>query len=203
MIVHGAMVLQTLTNLATAAPGPGLPPRWRLQPVRGAPAPFFAVTDGQTLKLEADAAVGFATYELSIPLQPDRAGALVWRWRTPTAIDGASLREKNTDDSPVRVMVVFRDGRAIFYIWGNTESPGEAFLSWTSDSRLVVVLRGADAADGDWRHERRDPFTDYRGGFGRDPPEIIAAGASVDSDTLRWMTTAEVADIEWRDAAQE
>src|SRR3989441_11791640 len=45
-------------------------------------------------------------------------------------------------------------------LFRSRESRGEHFLSWTGANRGVLVLEGADDADGSWHMERRDPFAD-------------------------------------------
>jgi hypothetical protein len=190
------LALQALTNLATAPPGPGLPDGWRLERVRGAPSPSFQVREGGHLRVESVAAAGFAVYRLPASLGPGR-GMLVWRWRTDTPARQADLRRRERDDVPVRVFVVFDDGRALFYSWGNREELDEIFPSWTDRRRAVVVLRNAPHADGSWHVERRDPFVDYRRAFARAPGPIVAVGVSADMDMLGGSSIAEVAGLTW------
>ena len=185
-----------ITNLADVSPGPGLPDGWDLRGVRGAPAPRFAVTEGGALRVEGTGAAGFAIFELADEVVPE-AGALTWRWRTATPLEGADLRDQRRDDSPIRLMVVFRDRRMLFYSWGTRASPGDWFESWTGSERIVVVLRGAADADGTWQAERRDPFADYRAAFGREPPPIAAVGLVQDTDQLGGSAWVEVGEIEW------
>jgi len=178
------LALQALTNLSLAPAGPGLPHGWTLQRVKGAAAPTFAVTGEHALRIEADGAAAFASYRLRSPLRP-RAGTLSWQWRTTTPLRDAALRLRARDDAPARVFLVFADGRMLFYSWGARESRGEHFLSWTGANRGVLVLEGADDADGSWHMERRDPFADYRLVFNGAPKAIVAAGVSADTDQLR------------------
>jgi hypothetical protein len=190
------LVCCAITNLARIAPGPGLPDGWELRGVRGAPRPELAVTDDGALRMEGTGAAGFAIFELDQRLAP-ATGALSWRWRTATPLSDADLRNRNRDDSPARVMVVFDDGRMLFYSWGATGRVGEWFESWTGSDRIVVVLRRAVDADGAWHTERRDPFADYRMAFGSDPPAIVAVGVVQDTDQLDVDAWAEVAALSW------
>lgn len=197
----GLLALQVLTNLSLAPVGAGLPPGWRLQRTRDAQPPAFSVTAERVLRVEARSAAGFATYRLRTPLRPTpRGGSLTWRWRTATPLRGAALRRRATDDSPVRVLVLFENGRMIFYSWGNTEGRGETFLSWTGPTRAVIVLERAEDADGSWHLERRNPFADYRRVFNQAPEAIVAVGVSADSEMLRARAVAEVGDLTWEPA---
>ncbi len=190
------LVACCLTNLADVQPGPGLPDGWDLRRARGRPAPVYAVTDEAALHVEGAGAVGYAVFELPERLPP-ATGVLTWRWRTATALPGADLRDRRRDDSPVRVLVVFRDRRTLFYTWAGAERVDEWFASWTGSSRIVWVLRTANDADGTWHAERRDPFADYRTAFGRDPPAVVAVGIVQDTDNLGHPASAEVADLAW------
>ncbi len=190
------LALQALTTLATATPGPGLPDGWRLQRVRGAPPPTFEVGDGQRLRIETTGGAGFAVYRLPQPIGVGRA-ALVWDWRTETPARQADLRQRERDDAPVRVVVVFKDGRMLFYSWGNAEPQGDLFPSWTGKTRVIVVLRNAQDADSSWHVERRDPFADYRDAFQRAPQPIVAVGVSADMDMLGGRAVAEVRGLTW------
>jgi DUF3047 family protein len=193
----GLLALQALTNLSLAPPGPGLPSGWALQRVKGAAAPAFAVTGAHTLRIDAAAAAaGFASFRLRARLEP-QAGTLSWQWRTATPLHGAALRQRARDDAPARVFLVFADGRMLFYSWGNREGRGEHFLSWTGASRGVLVLEGAEDADGSWHMERRDPFADYRLVFDRAPRAIVAVGMSADTDQLKDHAVAEVSELSW------
>ncbi len=193
--------LQVLTNLGLSAPGPGLPGGWRLQRMRGAEPPDFQVTRAHDLRIETKGQAGFASYHLRAPLRPAK-GELTWRWRTDTPLRDAALHQRARDDSPVRVFVVFDDGRMLYYTWGNAEGRGETFASWTGASRVVIVLERAEDADGSWHLERRDPFADYRRAWNRAPHPIVAVGVSADTDMLHGRSAAEVGELTWEPGGQ-
>lgn len=194
------LLAQTLTNLMTVPAGVGLPSGWRLERVQGVEPPAYQVTRFHTLRIVAIGQSGTATYRLRSPVRPppsSRAGALTWRWRTGTALRGADLKRRTGDDSPIRVVITFQDGRAIAYTWGNRESRNESFASWAGRNRMVVVLQRAEDADGSWHVERRDPFSDYRRLWNNAPKPIVAVAVSVDTDGLKQRATSEIGDITW------
>jgi PAS domain-containing protein len=197
------LLLQTLTNLNIAPTGMGLPAGWRLQRIQGVEAPTFRVTRAHVLRIEAPGGgqAGTAVYRLRAPIRPPpatRPGALTWRWRAETPLRAAVLRHRATDDSPVRVIVTFEDGRVLAYTWGNREGRGESFASWAGRNRMIVILQRAEDADGSWHVERRDPFADYRRLWNNAPKPIVSVGMSTDTDGLRARTAAEVGDITWQ-----
>jgi hypothetical protein len=122
---------------------------------------------------------------------------LTWHWRTGTPLRAADLKRRAGDDSPIRLVITFQDGRTITYAWGNRESRGESFASWAGHNRMVVVLQLAEDADGSWHVERRDPFSDYRRLWNRAPKSIVAVGVSCDSEGTKTRAAAEIGDLTW------
>ena len=194
------LLLQTLTNLNMVPAREGLPSGWRLVSVQGVPAPTYRVTGAHTLRIVAVGQAATATYRLRQPLRPPpstRPGALNWRWRSETPLRGADLKRRAGDDSPIRVVITFQDGRVLTYSWGNRESRGESFTSWAGRNRMVIVLERAEDADGSWHVERRDPFSDYRRLWNNAPKPIMSIGVSSDTDGLKVRASAEIGDITW------
>jgi hypothetical protein len=192
---------QTLTNLAILPAGPGLPSGWKFNRIQGVDAPAFEVTRSHTLRITAIGQGGTGTYRLRPPIQPSpalRQGTITWRWRSGTPLRGADLKHRAGDDSPIRVVITFQDGRSIAYTWGNREGRGESFASWAGRNRMVVVLERAEDADGSWHEERRDPFSDYRRLWNNAPKAIVSVGVSTDSDALKVRAAAEIGDLTWQ-----
>jgi hypothetical protein len=199
--VSAVLVLaQTLTNLVIVPAGQGLPAGWRLSRMQGVEPPTFEVTRSHTLRIIAVGQGGTATYRLRTPIRPPpstRSGSLTWRWRAGTPLRGADLKRRAGDDSPIRVIVTFQDGRTVAYVWGNREGRGESFASWAGRNRMVVVLQRAEDADGSWHVERRDPFSDYRRLWSNAPKPIVSVGVSADTDALKIRAAAEIGDVTW------
>ena len=196
----GLLLLQTLTNLNMVPAGAGLPTGWRLAIVQGVLAPTYRVTGTHSLRIVAVGQAATATYRLRPVLRPPaslRTGALTWRWRAETPLRGADLKRRAADDSPIRVVITFQDGRVLTYCWGNREGRGESFVSWAGRNRMVIVLERAEDADGSWHVERRDPFSDYRRLWNNAPKAIVSVGVSVDTDALKVRAAAELGDITW------
>jgi len=191
---------QTLTNLMIVPAGPGLPAGWKLNRMQGVDPPTVEITRSHTLRITATGQGGTVTYRLRPAISPapsQRQGTISWRWRAGTPLRGADLKRRAADDSPIRVMVTFQDGRSIAYAWGNREGRGESFVSWAGRNRMVVVLQRAEDADGSWHEERRDPFTDYRRLWNGAPKPIVSVGVSTDSDALKVRAAAEIGDLTW------
>ena len=202
-MISGLLLAQTLTNLAIVPIGPGLPNGWRLTRMQGVEPPAYRVTSSRALRISATSQGGTATYRLRAAIRPPAtarasgARGLTWRWRAETPLRGADLKRRVSDDSPIRVLVTFQDGRVIAYSWGNREGRGESFASWAGRNRMVVVLQRAEDADGSWHVERRDPFSDYRRLWNNAPKPIVSVGVQADTDGLKVRAAAEIGDLTW------
>ncbi len=143
------VLAQTLTNLVIVPAGSGLPSGWKLSRLQGVEPPSFEVTRGHTLRIIAVGQGGTATYRLHQPIPAPASsrqqGSLTWRWRAGTPLRAADLKRRDADDSPIRVVITFQDGRTIAYAWGNREGRGESFASWAGHNRMIVVLQRAEA----------------------------------------------------------
>jgi len=196
------VLAQTLTNLVIVPAGSGLPSGWTLTRIQGVEPPSFEVTRGHTLRIIAVGQGGTATYRLHQPIPAPASsrqqGSLTWRWRAGTPLRAADLKRRDADDSPIRVVITFQDGRTIAYAWGNREGRGESFASWAGHNRMIVVLQRAEDADGSWHVEKRDPFSDYRRLWNRPPKAIVSVGVSADSDGVKVRAASEIGDLTWQ-----
>jgi hypothetical protein len=200
-VIGAVLVAQTLTNLTIVPVASGLPAGWRLSRIQGVEAPGYRTTQAHALRVTVTGQGGTATYRLRTPLRPPpgvRTGTLTWRWRAETPLRGADLKRRAADDSPIRVLITFQDGRVLAYSWGNREARNESFASWAGRNRMVIVLQRAEDADGSWHVERRDPFADYRRLWNNAPKPIVSVGISADSDALKVRAAAEIGDITWQ-----
>ena len=194
------LLLQTLTNFNMVPAGAGLPVGWRLATVQGVAAPTYRITGSHSLRVVAVGQAATATFRLRQVLRPPpstRPGALNWRWRAETPLPGADLKRRAGDDSPIRVVITFQDGRVLTYCWGNREGRGESFVSWVGRNRMVIVLERSEDADGSWHVESRDPFADYRRLWNNAPKPIVSVGITADTDALKVRAAAEIGDITW------
>ncbi|CAN5206489.1 hypothetical protein BH09GEM1_BH09GEM1_39160 [soil metagenome] len=195
-----------LLGLSAALPGAGVPPGWKVRLVRGQSAPVAEVLreDGASVfRLSGTGRAAWFYRELS-PELGESSGSLDWSWRVIEAPRAADLRAKETDDSPIRVYVVFgkpglfnRAGRIIFYTFGNAEPDDFSRPSHGSDKMHVIRVDGAGALRV-WRDHSVDPFVDYRRIWHRDPPPITAIGVMQDTDQTGERAVAELGRLEWR-----
>jgi hypothetical protein len=116
----------------------------------------------------------------------------------------ADLRRSETDDSPIRIIVVFGNprglfagsGRVLFYSFGNREPQGFERVSQVSGRYHIIRVDGA-AQRGAWRSHAAAVFADYRRLWRRDPPPITAVGVMQDTDQTGAGAVAELRQLEW------
>ncbi len=194
-----------ILSLADAPLRAGLPPGWKVRNIRGQAAPDIEVRndgDGPVLRIHGAGRAAWFYRELPAQLT-ESSGSLDWSWRVVKAPTGADLRDEKTDDSPLRVYVVFGkpglfggSSRVIFYTFGSAEPTGYARASFVSDKLHVIRVGGAPDV-GHWSENSVKPFTDYRRIWRRKPPPITAVGVMQDTDQTRTRAVAELRRLEW------
>ncbi len=202
VVIAEPMVILSLTN---APLRPGVPPGWKTRNIRGQTAPEIEVrNDGQGPVLRIHGTARAAWFYRELPAQlAESSGSLDWSWRVVQAATGADLRSEKTDDSPLRVYVVFGkpgvfggSSRVIFYTFGADEPDDYARASFVSD-KLHVIRAGGTRDVGRWAEHSVKPFADYRRIWRRRPPPITAVGVMQDTDQTRSRAVGEVRRLEW------
>jgi len=194
-----------ILSLANAPLRVGLPPGWKVQNIRGQAAPDIEIrNDGQgpILRIQGAGRAAWFYRELPAPLA-EAPGALSWSWRVTRAPAGTDLRNEATDDSPLRVYVVFGkpgffggSSRVIFYTFGAAEPNGYVRASFVSD-KLHVIRVGGTGEVGRWSENAVNPFADYRRLWRQKPPSVTAVGVMQDTDQTRALAVAELRRLEW------
>lgn len=146
----------------------------------------------------------------AVRVEPADIGRIKFSWQVKQLIDAADLTNRDSDDSPVRLILAF-DGdherlslrnRMIFdlahavtgekppfatlmYVWDN-KAPVESIIpnGRTDRIRKIVVESGSLHVD-KWRNYERDIASDYERAFGEAPGSLIAVGFMTDSDNTR------------------
>ena len=185
--------------LGLVAGAESLPDFWASQPVRGFALPELTVvgTGGERgIRVAGAKAAGWWSRRLEDPVS---SGLLSWDWRVLEQPLGADLRERATDDSALRVFVVFgsphisdSSSRAIFYTWGHAEPSGFRSNGHRTDRFHVIRLAGSGEVGPAWRSEGVDPFRDYRRIWGGAAPPVSAIGFMQDTDQTRRRAVAEL-----------
>ena len=194
-----ATLALSIDLLGLVAGAESMPDSWASQAVRGFELPELAVVDidgERCVRLAGTKAAGWWSRRLEDPVS---SGLLSWRWRVLEQPLGGDLRDRATDDSALRVFVVFgppdvfdSSSRAIFYTWGHTEPSGFRSNGHRTDRFHVIRLAGSSEVGTVWRSEGVDPFGDYRRIWGGAAPPVSAIGFMQDTDQTRRRAVAEL-----------
>jgi len=209
------------------ARGGKLPGPWRPVGLPGSSKPLtrfdLVPMDGQTvLRVLADHSYANLVHDLPDVVLP-RGTLLRWRWRLDQALPDADLRHRETDDTALKVCLLFNapaenlsaleqgllgvaralsgerlPAATLCYVWDNTLPAGTVLdNAYTARIRMVVVDSG-DKQIGHWISHQRDVAADFRRAFGREfpvlpPLEGVAVGA--DSDNTGGHSVGFVGDV--------
>jgi hypothetical protein len=149
----------------------------------------------------------------TIRIEPKDLGNVRFSWKVPELIVGADMALRETDDSPVRVVLTFEGDRSRFsardgilselmltltgeklpyatlmYVWCNQRAPGDLIANpRTGRIRKLVVQSGSRQLN-QWLDYERDIRADFERAFGEAPGALVGIGIMTDSDNTR--TTA-------------
>jgi hypothetical protein len=165
--------------------------------------------------LLAEAASSASMLRQALHIPPSQLGALQFDWRVDQLIAAADMRQRETEDSPVRLILVFEGDRQRFstqnqllseltlsltgeplpyatlmYVWCN-DCPAESVIvnPRTDRIRKMAVESGAERV-GQWLRYRRDIRTDFEKAFGEPPGALIGLAIMTDTDNTRTSTRA-------------
>ena len=195
-----------LLALQTLSVGTWIAPAWKTRGVRGKLAPLATVhdaADGRFVRIEGTDRAAFFVREFPAPVSAER-GRLTISWRVPLAPAGADLRAARSDDSPLRIFVVFQTAgrfratpRTIFYSSGAKEPA--TFSRPSERSTDLHVMRITESGnDSEWSRLTVQPAVDYAQVWGGTVPCIIAIGLMQDTDATRSHAVAELRHLFWR-----
>ncbi len=178
--------------------------------------------DGRTV-LKASAHASASGLVHPIKVNPRSYPLLSWRWKVTQLIARADNTRKQTEDSPVRVVVSFAgdydklslDDRifmdnirlltgqqlpyaTLMYIWENRAPKGTVIPNLhTSRIKMIVAESGRDKL-GNWQEVTRNVYEDFKRAFGEEPGRITAIGIMTDTDNTGENVHAYYGDIVFR-----
>lgn len=162
---------------------------------------------------ESDSAASMLRQQLRV--EPSDLGKLGFSWKVPMMIAGADMTQRDSDDSPVRVLLAFEGDRSKFsaknamlselalaltgeplpyatlmYVWGTHSAPESVVINPRTDRIRKLVLESGPARLGRWLDYERDIRADYEKAFGEAPGALVGIAIMTDSDNTRQKTKA-------------
>jgi hypothetical protein len=165
------------------------------------------------LLAEADSSASMLRQALHIP--PEQLGKLQFDWRVDQLITGADMRQRETEDSPVRLILVFEGDRQHFsaqnnllseltlsltgeplpyatlmYVWCNDCPAGSVIVNPRTDRIRKLAVESGAGRVGQWLSYRRDIRADFEKAFGEPPGALLGLAIMTDTDNTRSTTRA-------------
>ncbi len=170
--------------------------------------------DGRNAVLgESDSAASMLRQHLRV--EPSDLGKLGFSWKVPQMITGADMTQRDSDDSPVRVVLAFEGDRSNFsaknamlselalaltgeplpyatlmYVWGSHSAPESVLINTRTDRIRKVVIESGPARLDRWLEYERDIRADYEKAFGEAPGALVGIAIMTDSDNTRQKAKA-------------
>lgn len=170
--------------------------------------------DGRDAVLgESDSAASMLRQHLRI--EPSDLGKVGFSWKVPKMISGADMTQRDSDDSPVRVVLAFEGDRSKFsaknamlselalaltgeplpyatlmYVWGSHSAPESVLINTRTDRIRKVVIESGPARLDRWLDYERDIRADYEKAFGEAPGALVGIAIMTDSDNTRQKAKA-------------
>jgi len=223
--VPDVVTLPYVSHFSDSPPGGELPLGWEAWTLSRFKKPTqyqLVMQDGRTVvKASAHASASGLVHRLAV--DPGKFPLLHWRWQVTDLIATADNTRKQTEDSPVRVVVSF-DGNldklpledriffdnirvltgqqlpyaTLMYIWEN-RAPRDTVIPnlHTSRVKMIVAESGRDKV-GIWQDVTRNVYEDFKRAFGEDPGAITAIGIMTDTDNTGGNVHAYYGDIQFR-----
>lgn len=192
---------------------------WTFHPTKK-PTRFRSVTLDGVRVVEASADRSISGLRHVVDVDPARRPILEWRWRVDSVPEGADVRDRHGDDSPVRIVLAFAGDIAtlpvrdqmffervkllggqelpyatLMYVWcGQSAAESVVPSAHTSRVQKIVVEQGGEHV-GQWRSYRRDIVADYERAFGRSPGRLVAVGVMSDTDNTKQVARGWYGDI--------
>ena len=189
---------------------------WQHYPLPGKQATEFSFVqqDGRAV------VAAFANASASMLRQPIRVeaadlGKLQFSWMVPQLIAHADMALRQTDDSPVRIVLAFEGDRSTFsmknsmlselslaitgeplpyatlmYVWCNTRAPGSVIINPRTDRIRTIVLESGAQRLSRWLDYERNVRADFEKAFGESAGALVGIGIMTDTDNTQTKARA-------------
>lgn len=179
----------------------------------------LAQTDQRPAVL-TESAASISMLRQKLRIDPAQLGALHFEWRVDNLIEGADMTQRETEDSPVRVVLAFDGDRSRFsprnamlselsrsltgeempyavlmYVWSNDLPVGTIITNPRTDRIRKVVIESGPQRLRQWLRYERDVRADFEQAFGEAPGVLKSIGIMTDTDNTRGRTQAAYSNI--------
>lgn len=168
---------------------------------------------GYALKAQAESSASMLRQRVHIA--PDQLGRLSFDWRVAQLIPGADMMQRESEDSPVRLILVFEGDRQQFspknamlseltqsltgdplpyatlmYVWCNQCPPESVIVNPRTDRIRKLAVESGPGRVGQWLSYQRNIRADFEKAFGEAPGALLGLAIMTDTDNTRSATRA-------------
>jgi len=173
--------------------------------------------------LHAKAERSASMYRRSLRIEPEQLGTVSFSWKVRSMLDEADVRDSDTEDAVVRVLLAFDGDSArlsprtrmmfdlmqslsgeappfatLMYVWDNSAEIDSLVLNKRSDRVRKIVLESGPQHLGQWRSYVRDIRADYLRAFGEEPGALIGVAVMTDGDNTQARAEAWYGEIRFQ-----
>lgn len=177
----------------------------------------------QRTALQADAQSSASMLRQRLNIPPEQLSRLRFDWQVENLMADADMSVRETEDSPVRLILAFDGDRSRFsaknamlseltramtgeelpyatlmYVWSNHHAVDSVIVNPRTDRVRKWVVESGPARLNQWLHYQRDIRVDFEKAFGEPPGALVGLAIMTDSDNTRSKVRAWYGDI-WLD----
>lgn len=170
------------------------------------------------LRAHAKSSASMLRQRLNVP--PDQLGRLHFQWQIEGLIAQADMGERDSEDSPVRLILAFEGDRSRFsakntmlsdltealtgeplpyatlmYVWCNHRPVESVIVNPRTDRVRKLVMESGAAHIKQWRQYERNVRADFEKAFGEPPGALVGIAIMTDTDNTRSHAKAWYGDI--------
>lgn len=190
--------------------------QWQHWPLPGKQATDYVpgqLEGREVVAVRADASASMLRQRVRI--EPQDLGKLYFSWKVPALIAQANLAQRDTADSPVRIVLAFEGDRSrwsfkdnmlselahaltgepmpyatLMYVWCNTRAPGSVIVNSRTDRIRKLVVEAGEGNLNQWLDYERDVRADFMHAFGESPGALVGIAIMTDSDNTKTIARA-------------
>lgn len=189
---------------------------WRHYSLPGKTATLYSLDrlDGRAA-LTAKAGTSASMMRSDVNIAAMQLDEVNFSWQVPQLIENADLAERDADDSPVRVVLVFEGDKKKFsaknamlselaytltgeplpyatlmYVWCNKRPTGSVVVNPRTDRIRSIVVESGKKNLHQWRDYKRKIQSDFEKAFGEPPGKLLSVAVMTDSDNTKTQISA-------------
>ena len=176
---------------------------------------FKLETRHQRVSVQADAGASASILRQRLNVPADQLGRLRFEWQVDSLIAEADMAERDSEDSPVRLILAFDGDRSRFsaknamlsdltealtgeplpyatlmYVWCNRRPVDSVIVNPRTDRVRKLVVESGPGHIRQWLQYQRDVRADFEKAFGEPPGTLVGMAIMTDTDNTRGKVRA-------------